>query len=142
MIRGAAPVMCSATRHGLSLSMKTLLTPKASKIGHACLLCVLLILASSCSRTEMTMKEFAKVKPFKGRVTKAVQIDSKNPPRSVSGPDFRVTVTKQDGSITIITRIATYLTTADRLQKLVEKAECDLPDEIVQCADKDWQETE
>jgi hypothetical protein len=89
----------------------------------------------------MTMTEFANVKPFKGRVTKVEKIDSKNPPRSVSGPDFRVTVTRPDGSTIIITRIETYLTTAPRLQKLVEKSECDLPDEIIQCEDKHGEET-
>jgi len=89
----------------------------------------------------MTMTKFSKLKPFKGKVTKVEEIPFKNPPRSVSGPDFRVTVTKQDGSTIIITRIETYTGTAITLQKLVEKSECDLPDEIVQCEDKHGQET-
>jgi hypothetical protein len=111
------------------------------KVVSTAFLCLLVLLASSCSPIEMTMTEFAKLKPFKGKVTKVEQIPSKNPPRSVSGPDFRVTVTKPDGSTIIITRIETYLETAVRLQKLVEKSECDLPDEIIQYEDKHGQET-
>ena len=121
--------------------MITILTPKTSKIVRVCLLCLVVLLVSSCSKTEMTMTEFSKLKPFKGKVTKVEEIPFKNPPRSVSGPDFRVTVTKQDGSTIIITRIETYTGTAITLQKLVEKSECDLPNEIVQCEDKHGQET-
>ncbi len=86
------------------------------------------------------MDEFARLKPFKGRVAKVEEIPRKHPPRSVSGPDYRVTVVKADGSTIVIQKIETYLGTAPRLQKLVEKPECDLPDEIVQCADKHGEE--
>jgi len=86
------------------------------------------------------MEEFARLAPFKGRVIKVEQIQSKSPPRSVSGPDFRVTLVKADGSVIVVERIETYLTTALQLQELVKNAECDLPTEIVQCADKHGQE--
>jgi hypothetical protein len=100
---------------------------------------LLVLLAGSCSPPEISMTEFAKLPPFKGKVAKVEKIPSRNPPRSVSGPDFRVTVIKADGSTLVISRIETYLWTALRLQQLLRKPQCDLPDEIVQCEDKHGQ---
>jgi hypothetical protein len=119
-----------------SLEMTIVPARKASKSAGTVLGCLLVVLVSSCSPREMNMTEFSRLPPFKGKVAKVERISSKNPPRSVSGPDYRVTVIKADGSTIVISRIETYSWTAIRLEQLMEKPECDLPDEIVQCADR------
>jgi hypothetical protein len=55
---------------------------------------------------------------------------------SASGPDFRVTVTTARGSTIIVKRVHTQVLQEDRLRKLVDKAQCDLPEDIVQCEDR------
>ena len=100
-------------------------------ISFATLLC-------SCSSSEMTMPAFRALKPFKGRVTKVEKIDweSDYHLHSASGQDFRVTVAAADGSSIIIRRIHTQLLQGDRLEKLTEREQCDLPADIVQCEDR------
>jgi hypothetical protein len=95
----------------------------------------------SCSTKEISMDDFAKLKPFKGKVTKVERIKSDTPMRSVSGPDCRVTVVKEDGATLVIKRMNTLITTVDDLEKLVERQECSLPDEIARYEDRFWKET-
>ena len=47
-----------------SPSMTMIGAPQVLKAVFAALLCLLVVLASSCSPTEMTMREFAGMKPF------------------------------------------------------------------------------
>ena len=84
------------------------------------------------------MPEFRALKPFKGRVTKVERIDRQSDYHmlSASGPDFRVTIVSADGSTIVIKRIHTQLLQEDRLKKLIEKGDCDLPDDIGQCEDR------
>jgi hypothetical protein len=96
------------------------------------------IVLVSCSPSEVSMPEFRSCKPFVGRVVKVEDIGytSDYHPRSISGPDFRLTLTREDGSSIIIKRIHTTLGSADRLSQLQAKTKCDLPDDIVQCEDQ------
>jgi hypothetical protein len=96
------------------------------------------LLLFSCSQSTMTMPEFKALKPFNGRVTKVERVDweSGYHLHSASGPDFRITVVKPDGSTITIRRIHTQVFQADRLRKLVDKAQCSLPEEIAQCEDR------
>jgi hypothetical protein len=45
-------------------------------------------------------------------------------------------VVKTDGSTIIIQRIHTQVFQDDRLRKLADKAQCDLPEEVIQCEDR------
>ncbi len=96
------------------------------------------MLLCSCSQSKMTMPEFRALKPFNGRVTKVERLDWESGYRlhSASGPDFRLRVVKTDGSTIIIQRIHTQVFQDDRLRKLIDKAQCNLPEEIAQCEDR------
>jgi len=83
------------------------------------------------------MPEFRTLPSFKGRVTKVEQIPYADGYHlhSASGPDFRVTVMRPDGSTLIIKRIHTQVV-GDRLKDLANKSVCELPDEITACEDR------
>jgi len=103
------------------------------------LFCFVVILLASCASNEMSIEQFAKIKPFKGKVASVEKItyERNYPLRSISGPDYRVTVVRPDGSIMIIRRIHTTIpSNAPRLEGLPDKRECTLPDEILECEDK------
>src|SRR4051812_23377220 len=106
--------------------------PRINNRVFAALCCVLLLLTSSCHSSKMDMAEFSRLKPFKGRVTKVENIGFPEQPTSISGPDYRVTVLRADGTVIIIPIIHTTWLTNTRLEKL-EKKECDLPKELVEC---------
>jgi hypothetical protein len=98
----------------------------------------LVLFLASCSSNELAMPEFEKLPSFQGRVTKVEKIPYAPDYilHSASGPDFRVTVTRADGSTLIIKRIHTQVFGDDRLKKLVNKGICNLPDEIAACEDR------
>jgi hypothetical protein len=93
-----------------------------------------LLLMNACSGNELTFEQFEKLPPFKGQIIKLEKIGNERPPTSISGPDYRVTVRKSDGTIIVLKRIETSLGTAMRLEKLLEQKNCDLPDDVANCA--------
>jgi hypothetical protein len=97
--------------------------------------CAFLLLTSSCSPTKMEMAEFSKLKPFKGRVAKVENIGFPERVTSMTAPDYRVTVVRADGSSIVINKVHTTWMTNKRLERLVDTKKCNLPNEIVECAD-------
>src|SRR5262245_33681982 len=111
----------------------------SSSLCLAALLFPLAVSQSGSSAKKMKMPDFRKMEPFKGRVTKVERIPHHPHYRlhSASGPDFRVTVTKADGTRIVIQRIHTQLTQGPaRLKSLLNKKECALPKEIAEIEDR------
>lgn len=96
-----------------------------------------LLMAYDClfSTPELAMPDFRALESFKGRVAKVEEIEHQSCPHSASGPDFRVTVVTEDGATIIIARIHTQLLQEDLLKKLLDKEQCNLPEDIAQCED-------
>ena len=91
----------------------------------------------------MSMEQFSRMKPFKGKVARVEKIPYQPDyhVRTIAGPDYRVTIVRSNSSVIIIKRIHTTLPLkAVQLEKLVDKQECTLPDEIVQCEDYIYRE--
>ena len=55
----------------------------------------------------MSIEDFVQLQSFEGRITKLEDDIGIEYPRSISGPDFRVTVTADDGSVIVIDRMPT-----------------------------------
>ena len=99
------------------------------------LCCALVCLLVACSSRKMTTAQFRKLKPFKGRVTEIEEISWKSDERrsTMCGPDYRVTISRSNGPTIIIPRFHSLLgANLGGLEKLTNKAICDLPTELVE----------
>ena len=82
----------------------------------------------------MSIEDFVQLKSFVGRVTKLEDVGIEDAP-SVSGPDFRITVTAEDGSVIIVDKMPTMFGGAECLRKFAEAKKCELPGDIDLCWD-------
>jgi hypothetical protein len=79
---------------------------------------------------EMPIERFVREAPFDGRITKLEEIGNEQPMRSISGPDYRITITKTDGSTIVIPRLPTTTFTAQQLGQSVNQRMMNLPNEL------------